>query len=294
MKYDITAKRIVDIGKEQILKEFIGIESEDIQLLEELSEETVSIRRSDFPLKVVFKDGCEKIILLEIQTEFNKDFVLRLIDYTVRFMLKYHLEVIPFALLLTPTNLATGVYEDDRLRFKYDVTRLWEKQAKDYIDKIFLYPFLPLMNGGAELVEQIDTAIYENSNLSMEYKADLLTAVAIFAGLKDKKLGNWLVERRRDIMIQSPVYELIEEEGIKKGIQKGIEIGKEEGIKEGIEEGKKQGLHNAISLGLELKFGVDGIELSKKVKKAESIDKLETIIEAIKIANKIEEIEKLV
>lgn len=286
MKYDIAAKRIVDIGKEQILKEFFGIESDNIQLLEELPEKTVSIRRSDFPLRIVSKDGHEKIVVLEIQTEFNKDFVLRLIDYTVRFMLKYHLEVTPLALLLTPTNLATGIYEDDRLRFRYEVARLWEKQARDYTSKIFIYPFLPLMNGGEKLIEQIDTEIYENDNLSMDYKADLLTATAIFAGLKDKKLGTWLIERRRDIMIQSPVYDFIEEEGIKKGII----IGK----KEGIEEGKKEGLHNAVSLGLEIKFGIDGIALLQKVNKIESIEKLEAIIEAIKITNKIEEIEKLI
>jgi hypothetical protein len=77
-----------------------------------------------------------------------------------------------------------------------------------------------------------------------------------------------------------------------------VDIGKEQILKEfiGIESDniQKQGLHNAISLGLELKFGIDGIELLRKVKKVESIDNLEIIIEAIKIANKIEEIEKLV
>jgi hypothetical protein len=87
-----------------------------------------------------------------------------------------------------------------------------------------------------------------------------------------------IAERRRDIMIQSPVYEFIEEEGIKKGIIIG----------------KKEGLHNAVSLGLEIKFGIDGIALFQKVKKIESIEKLEAIIEAIKITNKIEEIEKLI
>jgi hypothetical protein len=95
-----------------------------------------------------------------------------------------------------------------------------------------------------------------------------------------------IAERMRDIMIQSPVYDFIEEEGIKKGII----IAK----KEGIEEGKMQGLQNAVSLGLEIKFGIDGIALLQKVRKIESIEKLEAIIEAIKITNKIEEIEKLI
>ncbi len=108
MKYDIAAKATVDIGKELILSEFLGIEYESISSLEELPEETVSLRRSDFPLRVALKDGRDIIVLIEIQTEFSKDFVLRFIDYTVRFMLKYHLEVIPLVLVLTPSSLATG------------------------------------------------------------------------------------------------------------------------------------------------------------------------------------------
>jgi predicted transposase/invertase (TIGR01784 family) len=38
-----------------------------------------------------------------------------------------------------------------------------------------------------------------------------------------------LIKRRRDIMIDSPVYDLIIQEGIEKGIEKGIEQGREEG-----------------------------------------------------------------
>jgi predicted transposase YdaD len=278
MKYDIAAKVIVDMGKKAILREFLGIEYEDVKLLEELPEETVSLRRSDFPLRVVLENGQEKIILLEIQTEFNKDFVLRLADYMIRFTLKYHLEVIPLALVLKPSSLANGFYKDERLTFKYEVTRLWEKQASDFMGKIYLYPFLPLANGGEKLIEDADTAIYESYEISREEKADLLTAMAIFAGLKDKKLGAWLIERRRDIMIESPIYDLI----------------KEEGIKEGKKEGKKEGLYETLFFGIELKFGIDGIPLIEKVRKIDSIGKLESLKEAIRLAKNIEEFEKLI
>jgi len=101
--------------------------------------------------------------------------------------------------------------------------------------------------------------------------------MAIFAGIKDRELTTWLIERRRDIMIQSVAYEII----------------KEEGIKEGIREGRLEGLRDAISLGLEIKFGTDGLILYEEVQKIEAIEKLELIKEAIKIAEKIEEIEKL-
>ncbi|MCX6112646.1 MAG: hypothetical protein NTY22_05090, partial [Proteobacteria bacterium] len=187
---------------------------------------------------------------------------------------KYHLKIKPWVLLLTPSSLATGIYEDDLLTFKYEVIRLWKLQAKDFLDRIYLYPFLPLMNGGEELLEKADTIIYEDNEISRDRKADLLSAMSIFAGLKDEKLGIWLAERRRDIMIESPVYEFIKEEGRK--------------------EVRKEGLYDAISFGLELKFGVDGIALMDKVQKIDSMERLEKIKEAVKFANSAKEIEKLI
>lgn len=274
MKYDVASKVTIDMGKEVILRRFLGIEPDSIQLLEELPEETVSLRRSDFPLHVVLKDGKEIIILVEIQTDFDQDFILRMIDYVVRFRLKYHLEVIPLVLLLTPSLLATGQYEDNILVFKYHVVRFWEEQAEDFLNEIYLYPFLPLMKHGEGLLERAETEIYQNTEISMEKKSDLLTAMAIFSGLKDKELAIWLIGRRRDIMRQSAAYDIIKEEGLK--------------------EGRKEGLYDSILFGLELKFGTDGLALMEKVRKIESFEKLEIIKEAIKIASKIEEVEKLI
>ncbi|HGE70995.1 TPA: hypothetical protein ENX78_09180 [Candidatus Poribacteria bacterium] len=225
MKYDIAAKAILDISKEHIIREFLGLDDKYIHYLDDLPEETVSIRRSDFPLRVTLKDGKEIIVLIEIQTEFNNDFVLRLIDYTVRFMLRYHLRVIPLVLLLTPSQSATGVYEDDRIKFRYEIVRFWEKKAEDYLNNIYLLPFLPLMDGGDKIIEQAEKIIYESVDIEIRHKADLLTAMAIFAGLRDRNLGVWLAERRRDIMIKSPVYEFIKEEGMKEGMKEGIQQG---------------------------------------------------------------------
>jgi hypothetical protein len=147
MQYDIASKVVVDIGRKAILKRFLNIESEDSQFIEQLPEETVSLRRSDFPLYVSLKDGQDLIVLIEIQTEFNRDFVLRLIDYSVRFILKYHKKLIPLVLLLTPSSEATGFYKDDLLTFNYQVVDFGNLSAMDYIGEIDLYPFFPLMAG---------------------------------------------------------------------------------------------------------------------------------------------------
>ena len=72
-----------------------------------------------------------------------------------------------------------------------------------------------------------------------------------------------------------------------------LENGKEEGIKEGLEAGRKTGLQEAISLGLELKFGIESLILMDSVYKTESIGKLEMIKETIKRAKTIDEIIEL-
>ena len=291
MEYDVASKVIVDIGKEAILRRFLKMEPGSIQLIEELFQESVSLKRSDFPLYIVFKDGQEAIVLLEIQTVFNRDFVLRLIDYTVRFMLKYHLKVIPLVLLLTPSTLATGFYkEENLLTFNYNVVKFWEEKSSNFIDEVSLYPFLPLMEGGIDILENLETTVYENTELSIEKKSDILTAMAIFIGLKDKNLATQFIKRRRDIMIQSAAYDIIKKEGLREGREEGLK----EGLEKGIEKGRRYGIYDTISLGLELKFGINGLALMEKILKIESLEKLEVIKEAIKITNKIEEIEKLI
>lgn len=201
------------MSEELILRKFLGMETRSIQLLESLPGEIVSIRRSNFPLRVVLKEGQEVIVLVEIQIDFDRDSILSMIGYTVRLTLKYHLKVIPLVLLLTPSPLATGFYEDDIHTFKYQVVRFWEEEAEDFLDEIYLYPFLPLMNHGEDFLEIAEMKICENTELSSEEKGNLLTAMAIFTELKDKELATQIVKRRRDIMRQSAAYWVIREEG---------------------------------------------------------------------------------
>jgi predicted transposase YdaD len=92
------------------------------------------------------------------------------------------------------------------------------------------------------------------------------------------------VENMAETMAQYLIREG-KEEGLKEGLQQGRE--------EGREEGKKDGLLDAITFGLELKFGIDSLLLVEKIRKIGSIGKLEIIRDAIRITNKLEDIEKL-
>jgi len=67
----------------------------------------------------------------------------------------------------------------------------------------------------------------------------------------------------------------------------------EEGKKKGVEEGMRQGLLDAIELGLELKFGPDGLRLLPGIRKIKNADMLHAIREGIKTCNTPEELQRI-
>jgi len=262
MKYDIAAKVVIENSKEAILRKFLKMDPDSIKIIEQLPEETTSFRRSDFPLLVTLKDGQKTIVLIEVQTDFDRDFPLRLLEYSVRFILKYHLEVIPFVLVLKKTDLATGVYENKILAFKYGVFRFWEEEPINFLDEMSLYPFLPLMNHGEDLIEEIDRKINDNTEISREEKSDLMTSMAIFAGFKSRDLAMQIIKRRRDIMMESPTYEVLKEL-----------FGKDY-LEEGLQQGIQQGLRKSLLDVLEFKFEVIPEKLLKTINDITDADTL--------------------
>ncbi|MBC8228499.1 hypothetical protein H8E77_03005 [bacterium] len=76
MKYDIASKRLVELGGKSILREFVKIDIGEFELIEELPQQTVSLRSSDFPLMVKDQKGDSIIVLLEFQTRWECDIIL--------------------------------------------------------------------------------------------------------------------------------------------------------------------------------------------------------------------------
>lgn len=83
---------------------------------------------------------------------------------------------------------------------------------------------------------------------------------------------------------------------IKEISEKGGEMGTTTAaklIEKGKIEGKMEGLKEAIEIGLELKYGVEGLKLLGRINNISLVEKLEAIKEAVKISKNMEEIEKL-
>ena len=200
-----------------------------------------------------------------------------------------NLPVITVFLLLKPAKVGE-IYKDEEVEYRYRVVRIYEIEAKEILESgpECLLAFVPLMKGGEGLVEEAERRIY-GSGMSRKAKADLLTGMAILGGLVSEEIPRKMLERRRDIMIESAGYELIKREGY----EEGLKVGMQKGLEQGIEQGIQQGLLKAIELGLKLKFGIEGLRVYSEIKKIKDVDMLEVISEAIESAGSVEEIRKI-
>jgi hypothetical protein len=168
--------------------------------------------------------------------------------------------------------------------------------AAKVTDEEVVYPFIPLMSGGEEVIDEIEGRIYGSERLNPEEKGDILTAMAVFAGLKDKELARALIDRRRDIMIQSAAYEIIKEEGLREGIEKGLKESLQRGLKQGLEQGLQRGLQqgfrDSILQVLEEKFELIPSKVIKMIGEVDDPNVLRAILRATLKSSSLEELEE--
>ena len=310
MQYDIALKELLRHCHTAILRDLLGLPITASSLIEERPRETASVRRSDFVLRVVQEEGEEYLVLIEFQTYWEPDMGRRMLEYRSRHVLREGLDAITVLILIIPSPSATDHYQDREVDYRYRLIRLYELDAAEFIHerKLCLLPLVPLMRGGVELAREADEIIVK-SELAEQTKADMLTAMALLSGLVSEELVLQLMNRRRDIMMQSIGYELIKKEGLEEGLkegykkgyqeglEQGIERGREEGLMQGIErgreEGRREGLLRGMAIALELKFGVEGLKLMPEIKEIEDLDILEIIEQAIRTAATPDELREL-
>ncbi len=234
-QYDIAAKVLIDACRDDIIRYLLDLSVHQSRLMEPLPQETVSLKRGDYPVLVTDHEGREQLIVLEIQTEWNRTVPLHLLDYRIRYLIKHDVEALTCVLLLRPSGSAADLYEDREVRFRYRLVRIYDMDARTVVSEgpICMLPFVPLMNGGTDCFDQAEAIIY-GSERERPVKADMLTSMAIFSGLISAEIPAKLIARRKDIMMESAAYDII----------------KKEGIEEGMEKGKKETAKNLLVLGV--------------------------------------------
>jgi hypothetical protein len=81
--------------------------------------------------------------------------------------------------------------------------------------------------------------------------------------------------------------------GFQQGVQEGIQQGKQLGLQEGKQLGERKGLLEGIELGLELKFGSEGLRLMPEIYQIEEVDMLRTVHEGLKVVETVEALRRL-
>ena len=218
MHYDIAAKRIMEIGGADVLRGLAGLEVAELSPLDELPQEQAVITRNDHSSKCRLTDGREVIVLMEFQTEWRDAKLLDMAIYAAQRMRRHDLPVLQIMVLFKPHGGATARFSRDGLTFEFQLVRIWELGVELFLhpDHPALWPLAALAKDGLVAAEKVDRLLH-NSNLPSGERSDLLTIFAIFLGMRDQDLSAQFIHKRRELMIESPVYDLIVEEGRAEG-----------------------------------------------------------------------------
>lgn len=92
------------------------------------------------------------------------------------------------------------------------------------------------------------------------------------------------------IISESPWYQQILKEGEQRGIQQGIREGEQRGIQQGIQ----QGILLSIETSLELKFGVQGLQLLPAIAQISDLERLKAIQREVITANTLEQLQQII
>ncbi|MCL0107152.1 hypothetical protein M1N63_01820, partial [Thermodesulfovibrionales bacterium] len=262
-KYDITLKRLTDAFAADYVRFALGVEGVALEVIdvEKVDKELpLLLREVDFAARVKVEEE-EFVLLMEFQTAWREELPERMLGYTWRLFEKYRLPVNPFLLLLREggrprESLEVKVLGRRVFHFDFTIIPVWEMEGKRIVEEKLtgLYPLLPLM----KWEEPVERVLERTQGLILgeiaepERKADAYVALKVLSGIKYPLELIEKMLRRRDIMIESPVYEQI----LKEGREEGRGLGREEGRGLGREEGRKETLKSNILAVLEGRFEI--------------------------------------
>jgi predicted transposase YdaD len=291
--YDIASKRLAEIAPVALLRLLLNAPLHPDTQLEDLPQEMPTLNRADRVWRVICPGEEPFLVLGEFQTHWDTEKKLDIMLYVLWLKKKYRLRVVPVVLLCLPNTSASDVYSDENCSFKFNLVRAYELDGAALLTsrELGLYPLLPLMRGGLALAESAGREIYE-SKLEPRVKADLLALLGVFLGLTDKEKAVTLIWQRTDFMnvlAESPIYQMIQEEGRRIGEEQGRRIGEEQGRKIG----RAEGLVQAVKLGLELRFGSAALSLMNAAESCSDSAILTKALEAIRSGCALEEVQSI-
>jgi predicted transposase YdaD len=160
------------------------------------------------------------------------------------------------------------------VRQDYRVINLWEVDVEIAFQQpvLSLLPFVPILKGGAEenTIQQALQILRADEQLNQ-----LETVLAFFASfVLDSALVQQIMRWDMAVLSESPWYQQI--------------------LREGEARGRRQEMLSGIELGLELKFGSEGLQLMPEISQISNLERLKAIQQAIKTVNSVDELKQII
>ena len=278
-QYDRTMKRLTSVFTGDYVRFVLGTEvfrAEAVEI-EEKDKELPSLSREvDFVCRVEL-DGESALLLIEFQTAWAADMPQRMAGYSWRLHERYGEGVYPVVVVLRPGGQLQGEWRmsawgRDVAWCRTEVRALWEVEAEEVVSQglVGLYPLLPLMRWQASepavVLARSQDLILEQIE-GREARADAYVALRVLSGMSYPMALVDQILQRRELMLESPVYEQIMEEGRQAGREQGREQGREEGLQAGLREG--------VLEVLEVRFGAVPSALAEQVRQLKDRERLE-------------------
>ncbi|BAY42457.1 hypothetical protein SAMD00079811_00340 [Scytonema sp. HK-05] len=272
---DIGGKRLISLAPDAWVKWVT--QSPDVLAREILGSEFQWIScESDVVVRAYHPQIGEFLVLNELQLRYNTRLPLRMRAYAALAEERYNLPVYPVLInILSPSNTAAIVdsYESQVLglqaRQDYRVINLWEVDAEIVFQQPLpsLLRFVPVLKGGDEVavVQQAVQLLRADEQLS-----ELEPLLAFFASfVLSAPLVQQIMRWDMAVLRESPWYQEI------------------------LNEGRRQELLSGIELGLQLKFGSQGLQLMPEISQITDLDVLRAIREGLLTKNTLEEIRQV-
>jgi len=226
-----------------------------------VKERPIAFRMCNFDMDSLLEillDGESMLLEIEFQSHNDSEMPQRLLRYNVLARMEHKLPVHSYVIHLlddgeikpSPLKWATPI-KSDIVHFQFENIEVAKLPPENIwqAGSIGLLPLLPLTRGGAtrEIVEKMLIVLQQPEHNEIALVGYTL-AFLIFKRKHPEHL-DWLersFKGMHDLLHESPLYQIILEEGEIKGHAKGLAEGLAKGREEGIEEGIALGLGQAI------------------------------------------------
>ena len=246
-------------------------------------------------------DGQEKWVLihLEVQSNEETDFAKRMYVYHYRLFDRYNQSIASLAILGDERpkwrpNLFTDELWGCEVNFKFPIVKLLDYAEQWNQLEASSNPFATVVMAHIKAKET------RQDNEVRKYWKLYLTKRLYERGYQKEdiiklfRFIDWVMKLPKELensfWDQVTEYEEDKKMPYITSVEKrGIEKGK----REGKVEGKKEGILELIEVTLEIKFGVEGLEILPEISQIQDLDVLRAVVTGIKTKNTLEELRKI-